>query len=67
MSKFPERLKELRKELGLTQTQLAEQCKLPRSTIEHWEADKMVPNLDGVIVLADFFKVSLDYLAGRED
>lgn len=67
MSKFPERLKELRLELGLTQEQLAKECKMPKSTIQHWEANLRIPNIEGVIVLADFFKVSIDYLVGRED
>ena len=67
MSNFSERLKELRKEAGLSQNQLAKECGLTNGAIAFWELGKRVPNLDAVIVLADYFKVSLDYLAGRED
>ncbi len=67
MSKFPDRLKELRLELGLTQQQLADESGIPRTTIQYWEANLRIPNIEGVIVLADFFKVSIDYLVGRED
>lgn len=67
MSKFSERLKELRLENSLTQEQLAKETGLSRSAIEYWELNKRVPSLDAAIVLADFFKVSIDYLAGRED
>ncbi len=65
MNKFPERLKELREEKGLTQVQLAKECGISKGAIGHWELNKRVPNLDAVIVLADYFQVSLDYIAGR--
>lgn len=67
MNKFAERLKELRTEQGLSQQQLAKECGLTQSGIGLWELNKRVPNLDAVIILADYFKVSIDYLVGRED
>ena len=67
MSNFSERLKELRTENGLNQNQLAKATGLSRAAIGHWERNKRIPNLDAVIALADYFKVSIDYLAGRED
>ncbi len=67
MSKFSERLKELRLENGLTQIQLADEVGLSDAAIGLWENNKRVPNLDAVIVLAKYFKVSLDYIAGLED
>ncbi len=67
MNKFGERLKELRKELGLSQDQLAKKVGLTHTAIGLWELNKRVPNLDAVIVLAQFFKVSLDYIAGLEE
>ena len=65
--KFPERLKELRKESGLSQQELANKVGLTHTAIGLWELNKRIPNLDAVIKLANFFKVSLDYLAGLED
>ena len=37
MNKFPERLKLLRKEMGLTQTELAEKLGLKQATVAKWE------------------------------
>lgn len=67
MNKFNERLKELRIEKGLSQNQLAKQLNLSDVAICLWEQNKRVPNLDAVIAIADFFGVSIDFLAGRED
>lgn len=66
-SKFSERLKELRQEKGLSQNQLAKAVGLSDVAICLWEQNKRVPNLDAVIALANFFNVSLDYIAGIED
>lgn len=69
MLKFAERLKELREDNGLTQTQLALEvkCKITKSAISLWELNKRVPNLEAAAILAQFFGVSIDYLAGLED
>lgn len=66
---FAERLKELREEKGLSQRQLEQKLngKITKSAICFWELGKRTPNLDAVILLADFFGVTLDYLAGREN
>lgn len=67
MSKFSNRLKELRTESGLSQDQLAKKVGLTHTAIGLWEQNKRVPNLDAVISLAQYFGVSIDYLAGLED
>ena len=67
MSNFSERLKELRLEKSLTQIQLADEVGLSDAAIGLWENKKRIPNLDAVIALAKYFKVSLDYIAGLED
>ena len=69
MNKFGERLKELRLEQGLSQEQLSKKLngQITHSAIGLWEQNKRVPNLDAVILLADFFKVTLDFIAGLED
>ena len=67
MKKFAERLKELREEKGLTQRELAKEVGLSYGAIGFWELNKREPSLDAAVVLADYFKVSIDYLAGRED
>ena len=67
INKFSERLKELRKEANLSQDELAKAVGLTHTAIGLWEQNKRTPNLDAVIKLAEYFSVSLDYLAGLED
>ena len=69
MNNFSSRLKELRTEKGLSQVQLAKELNgaVSKSSIGEWELNQRVPSLDAVIVLAKYFGVSLDYLAGLED
>ena len=68
-NKFAERLKELRMEAGLTQEQLSKAVngQLTASAIGLWELNKRVPNIESAMILAEYFGVSLDYLAGLED
>ena len=67
MDKFSSRLKELRQENGISQRQLAKETGITASAIGLWENEKRVPNLDAVIILANYFKVSVGYIAGTED
>ena len=69
MEIFAKRLKELREEKELSQHQLAKELNytITSSALSLWELGKRVPKLDALIVLADYFNVSIDYLAGRED
>ena len=69
MLKFAERLKELREEKKLTKSQLSLEvkCKITRSAISLWESGKRIPNLEAAAILAQFFGVSIDYLAGLEN
>lgn len=66
---FSKRLKELRLEKGLSQKGLEKELegKITATAIGLWELNKRVPNLDAVIILAKYFCVSLDYIAGLED
>ena len=61
---FKERLKFLREEKGLTQKQLSEATGVAQSAIAFWENGKRLPTLPSLIILAKFFDVSIDYLAG---
>ena len=64
---FKDILRELRKERGLTQQQLAEQLKLSLSIISKWENGKHQPSIEDLKLLVNFFNVSADYLIGLED
>ncbi len=64
---FCERIKELRLEKGLNQEQLANILGIGKASVSDWETGKSEPVFSNVILLADFFDVSIDYLAGRKD
>lgn len=61
------RLKELREEKGLTQTEVATAIGGSQSNLAKWEKEKVEPTADAICKLADFFNVSTDYLLGRSD
>lgn len=63
---FSERLRKLRRERNLTQTELANSLNVSNGTIAMWETEKRQPDLDMVSKIASFFNVSVDYLMGRE-
>ena len=61
------RLKELREEKNLTQYEVARAIKTSQSNIGRWEKGLNEPAANYLILLADFFDVSIDYLLGRSD
>ena len=67
MSKFSDRLKELRKEKGLSQKALAEQLGYNQSMICFWEKGVNEPTESAIRKAALFFEVSADYLLGLCD
>ena len=67
MNVFAERLKELRTEGSLTTTMLGNAIGVSSTTISRWELKKRIPNIENLIALAKFFKVSTDYLCGMAD
>lgn len=64
MESFSERLKELRLEKGLGQVALAKELGVGKSVISLWEKGQCEPTLGNLIKIADYFGVSLDFLAG---
>ncbi|MCO4472383.1 putative transcriptional regulator [Streptococcus infantarius subsp. infantarius] len=63
---FSERLKELRLKAKLTQTEVAEKVGVSQPQYARWEAGKRKPTSETLQKFADFFGVSMDYLAGNE-
>lgn len=61
------RLKELREQQRLSQTDLAENLNVSQATISAYEIGTRSPDLKMLIAFANFFGVSLDYLAGLSD
>lgn len=64
---FAERIKELRKEKGITQVDLAEAMELSKGTVAMWEVGKREASFETLGKLADYFKVPIDYILGRSD
>lgn len=60
------RLKELRKQKGLTLVELGKEVNLANNTLSQYERGIREPNISMLIKLADYFNVSVDYLVGRE-
>jgi transcriptional regulator with XRE-family HTH domain len=64
---FKERLKQLRKERKYTQQQMADALGITLRAYQMYEGGENGPGVSGLIALADYFDVSLDYLVGRSD
>ena len=58
--------KELRKEKGLTQEQLAERLRVSRRTVSRWETGSNMPDLDILIEMSDYYEVELRELLDGE-
>ena len=64
---FGERVKELRKKNGYTQTTLAEALGITKGTVSTWETNSRRPSFETLNTLCDIFDVKLDYLIGQSD
>lgn len=64
---FKDHLRELRRERGETQAQVAAGLGIGYQHYQKFELGENLPSLEKFIALADYFGVSLDYLAGRTE
>lgn len=62
-----ENLKKLRVEAGLSQQQLANVVGVSQQSINKYENHGVEPDIATLIVLADYFDTSVDYLIGNTD
>lgn len=67
MKNFSNKIKTLRKEKKKTQQNVADLLKIRRSTYGEYERGKILPPMDKMKILADYFDVSIDYLIGGKD
>lgn len=63
---FADKLIELRKKMGWSQEQLAEQMNVTRQSVSKWEGAQSVPDLEKIIRLSELFGVSIDFLLKDE-
>ncbi|MBQ8697019.1 MAG: helix-turn-helix transcriptional regulator [Clostridia bacterium] len=61
-----ERIKNLRRERGLTQQQLADALGVERSSVGKYETGSL-PSAEVMLRMAEYFAVSVDYLCEREE
>lgn len=61
------RLKQLRKERGISQLKLALDLNMNQNSISRYETGEREADYKTLIKFADYFDVSLDYLLGRSD
>lgn len=59
-----DRIKSLREQKGLTQTELSKQLGITRSSVNAWEMGISVPSTQYIVELAGILGISTDYLLG---
>ena len=62
-----ENIKKLRLAKGLNQVEFAKVLCVTKQCVSNWENDNVVPSIDMLCKIADFFGVSTDYLLGRSE
>lgn len=67
MKIFQERLKELRKQSGLTQREMAEKLFVAQPSYLRYENGTSEPSQENLVRIANLFDVSIDYLLGRKE
>ncbi|MCI7657969.1 helix-turn-helix domain-containing protein [Anaerotignum sp.] len=66
-NKFPQRLRQLRKERGITQTALGRYLHYKHTAVANYESGRNQPSFEDLLKLADYFDVSTDFLLGRSE
>ena len=61
---FAERLKEARRKTGFTQTEVAKETKIPRSTLANYELGRTEPDIETLCTLIDFYQEEARYILG---
>lgn len=64
---FKSRIKQLRMEKKFTHTQLASQFGKTEAAVRAWETGRTKPDADTLIILAEYFGCTTDYLLGLSD
>ena len=67
MITFKERLRELRQEKGISQQELGNIVNMSKMAISHWESGHSEPSIYQLIILSNYFEVTIDFLVGKTD
>lgn len=63
---FAKRIKYLRQTKEINQVQLSEKLGVAKQSVSNWENDNIMPSVEMLERIADFFGVTTDYLLGRD-
>ena len=61
---LPDRIKQLREQAGLTQSELARRLDVTRSSVNAWEMGLSSPTTQYIVAMTKIFHVSADFLMG---
>jgi len=62
-----ENIKKLRTASGLNQVDFAKKMGVSKQCVSNWENDNVMPSVEMLVKIADFFKVTTDYILGRNE
>ncbi len=62
-----ENIKRLRLARGLNQVEFAKAMGVSKQCVSNWENDNVMPSIEMLIKIADFFNVTTDYILGRNE
>ena len=60
-----ENIKKLRQTRGLNQVEFAKALSVTKQCVSNWENDNVLPSIEMLVKIADFFSVTTDFLLGR--
>ena len=64
---YYQRIRDLREDKDLTQSDIAKRLKTTRQQVGKWENGVQMMGIDKYIILAQYYNVSIDYLTGLID
>ncbi len=67
MSDFPDRFVQLKKSKKVTFDELSKEFSIAVRTLKYYSYGQREPNVSTLIMIADYFDVSADYLIGLSD
>ena len=67
MHSLNENIRALRTARGMNQVEFAKALGVSKQCVSNWENDNVMPSVDMLVKIADFFKVTIDYIVGRNE
>ncbi|MCZ8519300.1 MULTISPECIES: helix-turn-helix domain-containing protein [Paenibacillus] len=67
MIRIGDKIALLREKQALTQEDLSRKLDISRASLSHYEKNRREPDYETIVKIADYFKISIDYLMGRTE